>query len=113
MWWSRALEMRMFTEINSTRAIDPIEIAAMAIYDADEDMVDENIAAAVASGDYSWSEIRFPRKAWEALSESVQTAYRRRARAAFAAVAYKRPEEATLSAIQVGRRRFNLVEASN
>ena len=85
----------------------------MAIYEADEDMVDENIAAAVASGDNSWSELRYPRKNWEHLVLSVQAAYRRRARAAFAAVAYKRTEDAQLLAIPVGRLRFTLVEASS
>ena len=103
----------MCTGISSPAVVDPIEIAAMAIYEADEDMVDENIAAAVASGDNSWSETRYPRKNWENLVQSVQVAYRRHARAAFAAVAYKRSEEAQLLAIPVGRRRFTLVEATS
>ena len=102
----------MCIETSSARIVDPIEIAAMAIYDADEDIVDENIAAAIAAGDTSWSELRFPRKNWDNLVLSVQMAYRRRARAAFAAVAYKRSEEAPLSDIPVGRRRYTLVEST-
>lgn len=100
----------MCTQTDPIHIVDPIEIAAMAIYETDEDMVDENMAHALAKGDTSWSELRYPRLGWGTLAASVQTAYRRRARAAFAAVAYQRQQDATLAAIPIGRRRFTLVE---
>lgn len=60
----------------------------MALYETDEDLVDEAISRRMATGDFGWSEIRHPRLTWSDLDPMTLAAYRRRGRAALAALAY-------------------------
>ena len=58
-----------------------IEAIARALYDTDEDMVDDSISALTASGDRSWQDGLSPRLSWEQLECSLRKRYFRRARA--------------------------------
>lgn len=89
-----------------------LEAAAIAIYDTDEDITDENIVAA-PHGHQAWNEGRYPRLQFAQLDSRTQDAYRRRARAAFAAAAYLQNQDEPSEQdylIVIGKRRFNLVE---
>lgn len=61
-----------------------IEAVARALYDTDEDMVDDSVSALTASGDRSLQDGLSPRLSWEQLEFSLRNRYFRRARAAAA-----------------------------
>jgi len=65
-----------------------IERMAEAIFNTDEDIVDEKVADGVAAGDRSVMRRRSIRVRWELAPESQRQLYRRRARAARAAETY-------------------------
>jgi len=67
--------------------IEEVEIVAAAIYDADQDMLDEHTADRVAAGDRSTVSERQSRLAWPHVADRSKAIYVRRARAVLAALA--------------------------
>ncbi|MBJ3786396.1 hypothetical protein [Devosia sediminis] len=64
---------------------EDIDAIAAAIYDADQDMLDEGAAGRLAAGDHATISERLMRLPWARVVEAVKESYRRRARAAVAA----------------------------